>query len=128
MVGRGYLGVILAILIVGQVYAGEICFDREIAGRMVVELEQCRITFQQVELLQKENEELRKQIDLLKQMVELQKEQVKISQQAVENIQKTCEIKTKEMERVCKPSFWKELKDRVSFTLGGILLGVILVH
>jgi len=117
-----------AIFFAEQVYAGEICFDSETAGKMVVELEQCRITSQQVEILQKENEELRKQVELLKQIVELQKEQVKISQQTIENIQKTCEIKTKEMEKVCKPSFWTNLKDRILFSLAGVLLGVLITH
>jgi len=130
MVGRSYLGIVLAtvFMLVHSVYAGEICFDYETAGRMVVELERCRITFQQLDLLQKENEELRKQIELLKQIVELQKEQVKISQQTVENIQKICEVKTKEMEKACKPSFWANLKDRILFSLAGILLGVIITH
>jgi len=127
---KGLKSLVISLLVssifAGQIYAGEICFDRDTAGRMVMELEQCRITYQQVELLQKENEELKKQIELLKQLVELQKEQVKISQQAMENIQKVCEVKTREMERVCKPSFWSNLKDRMLFSLGGIILGLTL--
>ena len=101
-----------------------ICFSEETAKKMVVEIEQCRITNKQVEVLIKENQELKKQIEYLKTIVELQKKQLQISKETIENLQEIVDYQNKAYKHLYKKSFYDKIKEDSLFLTLGILIGV----
>jgi len=101
-----------------------ICFSEETAKRMVVEIEQCRITDKQVEVLIKENQELKKQIEYLKTIVELQKKQLQISKETIENLQEIINYQNEAYKRLYKKSFYDKIKENNLFLTLGILIGI----
>ena len=101
-----------------------ICFSEETAKRMVVEIEQCRITNKQIEILIKENQELRKQIEYLKAIIELQKKQLQISKETIENLQEIINYQNKAYKHLYKKSFYDKIKENSLFLTLGILIGV----
>ena len=101
-----------------------ICFSEETAKRMVVEIEQCRITNKQIEVLIKENQELRKQIEYLKTIVELQKKQLQISRETIENLQEIINYQNEAYKHLYKESFYDKIKENGLFLTLGILIGI----
>ena len=101
-----------------------ICFSEETAKRMVVEIEQCRITDKQVEVLIKENQELKKQIEYLKAIIELQKKQLQISKETIENLQEIINYQNEAYKKLYKKSFYDKIKENNLFLTLGILIGI----
>jgi len=101
-----------------------ICFSEETAKRMVVELEQCRITNKQIEALIKENQELIKQIQYLKAVIELQKKQLQISKETIENLQKIIKYQNEAYKKVYKKGFFDKIKENGLFLSLGLLIGI----
>ncbi|MHA1873144.1 MAG: hypothetical protein ACTSVB_03425 [Candidatus Heimdallarchaeaceae archaeon] len=101
-----------------------ICFSEETAKRMVVEIEQYRITNKQVEVLIKENQELKKQIEYLKAIVELQKKQLQISKETIENLQEIINYQNEAYKHLYKKSFYDKIKEDSLFLTLGILIGI----
>jgi len=101
-----------------------ICFSEETAKKMVVEIEQCRITNKQIEVLIKENQELKKQIEYLKAIIELQKKQLQISKEAIENLREIINYQNKAYKHLYKKSFYDKIKENSLFLTLGILIGV----
>ena len=101
-----------------------ICFSEETAKKMVVEIEQCRITNKQIEVLIKENQELKKQIEYLKTIVELQKKQLQISKETIENLQEIINYQNEAYKRLYKKSFYDKIKENNLFLTLGILIGI----
>jgi len=101
-----------------------ICFSEETAKKMVVEIEQCRITNKQIEILIKENQELKKQIEYLKAIMELQKKQLQISKETIENLQEIINYQNKAYKHLYKKSFYDKIKENSLFLTLGILIGV----
>lgn len=86
---------LISLLLVGNIYAHEVCFSVEDAKRLVVELEQKRILQQEVkeyeELvknLKKQNELLQEQNKLLKEQIEIVKNQTELYKTAYEEEKK----------------------------------------
>jgi len=101
-----------------------ICFSEETAKRMVVEIEQCRITNKQIEVLIKENQELKKQIEYLKVIIELQKKQLQTSKETIENLQEIINYQNEAYKRLYKKSFYDKIKENSLFLTLGILIGI----
>ena len=101
-----------------------ICFSEETAKRMVVEIEQCRITNKQIEALIKENQELMKQIQYLKAVIELQKKQLQISKETIENLQKIIKYQNEAYKKVYKKGFFDKIKENGLFLSLGFLIGI----
>jgi formamidopyrimidine-DNA glycosylase len=87
-----------SLLMIGNVYAYEVCFSEEQAKQIVVELKQKRVLEQEVqeyealiENLKKQNEILKEQNQLLKEQIELYKNQKQLYDTAL----KECERKSK---------------------------------
>ncbi|RLE64919.1 MAG: hypothetical protein DRJ47_06490 [Thermoprotei archaeon] len=101
-----------------------VCFTEKTASRMVVEIEKCRITTKQIELLAKENEELRKQVEYLKTIVELQKKELETSRQTIENLRKIIDYQSEAYKKLHKESILDKVKENSLFLSIGILIGV----
>ena len=101
-----------------------ICFSEETARKMVVEIEQCRITNKQIEVLIKENQELKRQIEYLKVIIELQKKQLQISKETIENLQEIINYQNEAYKHLYKESFYDKIKENSLFLTLGILIGV----
>ena len=125
--------VILLLLVLSYAFceAGEIrgsrpiiCFTEKTASKMVVEIERCRITTRQVELLAKENEELRKQVEYLKTIIELQKKELETSRQTIENLRKVIDYQSEVYKKLHRESILDKVKENSLFLSIGILIGV----
>ena len=122
--------IMFALLLTSKAFAGGgasepiICFTEKTAGKMVVELEKCRITNKQVENLVKENQELEKQIEYLKTIIELQKKELEISKQTIENLQTIIDYQNKAYKNVYRKTFFDKVKENNLFLTIGILIGV----
>ena len=101
-----------------------ICFSEETARKMVVEIEQCRITNKQIEVLIKENQELKKQIEYLKAIIELQKKQLQISRETIENLQEIINYQNEAYKHLYKESFYDKIRENSLFLTLGILIGI----
>jgi len=110
----------------GEVKSNEpiICFTEKTASRMVVEIEKCRITTKQIELLAKENEELRKQVEYLKTIIELQKKELEMSKQTIENLRKIIDYQSEAYKKLHRESILDKVKENSLFLSVGILIGV----
>jgi len=101
-----------------------ICFSEKTAKRMVVEIEQCRITNKQIEALIKENQELMKQIQYLKAVIELQKKQLQISKETIKNLQEIIKYQNEVYKKVYKKGFFDKIKENGLFLSLGLLIGI----
>ena len=84
-----------SLLIIGNVYAYEVCFSEEQAKQIIVELKQKRVLEQEVqeyealiENLKKQNEMLKEQNRLLKEQIELYKNQKQLYDTALKECEK----------------------------------------
>lgn len=110
--------------------AADITFDESIAGKMVVEIEQCRVTEDQIELYKEANAELEYQIKLSKDINNIQKEQLEVAKETVKQYQellKTQEDVYKQAIKDTKPNLFKKLIDSLGFIGIGVLAGVLLL-
>jgi hypothetical protein len=109
------LAAIIAFLFfTSTVYAGDICFSKEEAKQIVVELEQKRILEQENQQLQLLVDNLKKQNELLKQQNDLLKDQLEIYKGIVDTQKK----------ELAKEKFKMFGASVESFIVGG-LIGVI---
>lgn len=122
--------IIFVLFFVSNVFASDktsepiICFTEKTAGKMVVELEKCRITNKQVENLVKENQELEKQIEYLETIIELQKKEMEISKQTIKNLQMIIDYQNKTYKNLYKRSFYDKIKENNLFLTIGIIIGI----
>jgi len=84
-----------SLLVMGNVYAYEVCFSEEQAKQIIVELKQKRVLEQEVqeyealiENLKKQNEILKEQNRLLKEQIELYKNQKQLYDTALKECEK----------------------------------------
>ncbi len=122
------ISIFLAFMIFYSVaYADDnICFSQATGSKIVVELQQCRITDQQVVILQKENDELVKQIGYLEKIIALQKEELQVSNETIGTMANIVQTEGKACKEATTPSVGKEVKTGLLFTLAGILIGIII--
>ena len=109
--------------------AADITFEESVAGKIVVEIEQCRITENQIELYKEANQELEYQIKLQKDINDLQKDQLEIAKETVKQYQELLKIQEdvyKQAIRDVKPNPVKKLIDAIGFIGIGILVGILL--
>lgn len=108
--------------------AADITFDESVAGKMVVEIEQCRIMEDQIELYKESNAELEYQIKLQKDINNLQKEQLEVTKEAVKQYQELLKIQEdvyKQVIKDTKPNPIKKFIDSLGFVGIGVLIGVL---
>ena len=98
-----------------------VCFDDATAGRMVVALEQAKISEQQLTVQAGSNAELQQQVEILKGTVKLYEEQIGIYKNMNDMLNKMADAKDKAFEQQLKaatPTFMDKVKD--NFLAGGI--------
>lgn len=110
----------------------QVAFDDGTAGKMVVALEQARITEQQLEVGAKENAELQGQLDILKGTIKLMEEQAVVYQNLIAMNKQMSDAKDKACQDAVKaasPTWWDNMsKYLAGMGVGGLLVGgVILV-
>lgn len=110
---------------------GQICFDDETAGRMVVALEQARFTEQQLTVMVESNGELQKQLDIVKATVKLLENQIAAYKTFQDTLKSLGEAKDKACQeeiKAARPTFWQNLqKYFVGMGIGGLLVGIAAV-
>lgn len=109
----------------------DVTFDDATAGKMVVALEQAKITEQQLTIAAKENTELQAQADILKGTVKLLEDQAAIYKSMADMNQKMSDMKDKacvEQVKAAKPTFTQNLGKYFTGMVGGAgLLGLALI-
>ena len=109
--------------------AEDITFEESTASNMVVELEQCKVIKDQIELYKQSNSELEYQIKLQKDINNLQKEQLEIAKDTVKQYQELIknqkEVYT-QLIKDAKPNPIKKLLDSLGFIGIGILAVTLL--
>jgi TolA-binding protein len=122
------LVVVFLFVIAGFGYSAEVCFSKEDAKRIVVELEQKRILEQEVKEQEGLIENLKKQVDLLRQENQLLKEQVQLLKEQRDIYKVLAEEKDKEIRRQRAVGFFDKVK---SFLMGvgvGGLAALVILH
>lgn len=119
---------LLAILLWPGSSQGQVCFDDEVAGRMVVALEQARYTEQQLAVAVEQNVELQNQLDIIKDTVKLLEDQISAYKTYQDTLKSLGEAKDKACQEEIKaatPTFWDNLqKYFVGVGIGGVLVGI----
>lgn len=123
--------IILGILFYSSVGESQnICFHQDVAGKIVVEIEECRNLKAQIQLYKQAVEELETQRNILKEIVALQKEQVEIADKTIKrqtellNLQK--EMYERELKEA-KPSFIRQAVTALGYVGVGVLIGLLLL-
>jgi len=95
-----------------------VCFSESTAKEMVVEIEKCRIIYQQVLLLREANAELEKQTEYLTKIVQAKEEEVAACNEVMK--------KQEEIAKENEPSFWGRVLSSLGFVGVGVLIGLLL--
>ncbi len=128
---RFILAMLMLFALCGISYSEEpqICFKNDDASRMVVELQKCRFTEEELSVQEKRNLELMNQKD---KQEKLAKELERKFQSCSEALGKT-EILMKEKDKACeekvkaaKPSLWSMISGALGCLGLGLLIGVLL--
>jgi hypothetical protein len=111
--------------------AQETCFTDDVAGRMVVALEQARIIEQQVAVSQGGNAELQQQVEILKGTVQLLEDQVRIYRNMAAMQEQMATVKDRlcdEEVKAARPTLMHQVGTHgVAFGLGAILAGLVVL-
>jgi hypothetical protein len=100
-------------------FAEDTCFSEEVAGQMVVALEQAKITVEQLETQTGSNAELQSQVDILKGTIKLMEDQIVIYKNLQDMQAKMSEAKDQLHEqelKAAKPTFWGNMQ---KYIVGG---------
>jgi hypothetical protein len=111
-------------------FAEDTCFSEEVAGQMVVALEQAKIAAQQLEVQAGSNVELQSQVDILKGTVKLMEDQITVYKNLQDMQAKMSEAKdtlhAQEL-KAAKPTFFDKLKSNVLAGGVGAVLAVAVI-
>lgn len=112
-------------------FAQGVCFDDDTAGRMVVALEQARISEGQIEALNGSSQELIQQKEILQSTVKLLQDQIVVYKNMADMNAKMSDMKDKACEAQVKsatPTFMDNLtKYLAGVGVGGILAGIAIL-
>lgn len=112
-------------------FGQSICFDDATASRMVVALEQAKITEQQLSAQSSGSLELQTQIDILRQTISLYQEQIIVYKNMAEMNSKMTEMKDKacvEQIKAATPTFMDNIQKYLTGVgIGGILAGIAIL-
>jgi hypothetical protein len=115
----------------GQARAEDICFSQETASRMVVDLEQCRVDQETMQIMDGMIETLNSQIAAEEAVIASQKKKIAATEEAVKKMEALLNEQRKQYEteiKEAKPSFFQEVLKDAGFVAVGIIAGVILIH
>jgi TolA-binding protein len=101
----------------------EICMSEDTASKILVELERCRITEQQISDYEQSLSNLNEQIQKQKEVIEQQKKALEEANRMLRDKDSLIE----RAEKSCpKPSFFGELFKGLGFLGVGVLIGILL--
>lgn len=127
--GIGLLGLVL-FLFPPSSFA-DVCFDDDTAGRMVVTLEQAKITLEQLQLSEEKTAEVQKQVDILTKTIVLLEGQIEAYELMMVNNKQMSEAKDKvcqEQIKAATPTFMDNLqKYMVGAGAGAVIVGLIIL-
>jgi uncharacterized membrane protein YcaP (DUF421 family) len=106
-------------------FGQDTCFSEEVAGQMVVALEQAKITVQQLEVRAESNTELQVQVDILKATITLLQDQIVVYKnlQDMQAKMSTAKDQLHEQElKAAKPTFWGDMQ---KYIVGGGIGAVV---
>jgi len=111
-------------------FAEDTCFSEEVAGQMVVALEQAKITVEQLETQSGSNVELQSQVDILKGTIKLMEEQIVVYKNLQDMQAKMSEAKdtlhAQELKAVT-PTFMDKLKTNILAGGVGAVVTVVVI-
>lgn len=134
------LGIVLLFLLIFlcplSSQAQDICFDDATAARMVVALEQAKISEQQLTVQASGNIELQAQVDILKGTIKLMQDQIDLYKASIETYkslvamnQSLSDAKDKAFKEELKqaqPTFMDKVKTNTTWTVFGVVIGFAL--
>jgi hypothetical protein len=114
------------------------CFADDVADRMIVYIEQCKILEQEAAAQESGNAELQKQIEILKNTIKAMEELLALEKQKEEMYKSMIETQNTLMvskDKICqqqikeaKPTFFQELgKYSIGTVVGAIIVGIIIL-
>jgi hypothetical protein len=115
----------------GQARAADICFSQDTAGRMVVELEQCRVDQQTMTIMSSMIENLKGQAAAQQDVIKAQEEKIAASEKTIAKMEKLLNEQAKQYEEqieASKPSFFQEALKGAGYVAAGIIIGVLVLH
>ena len=125
------VSLLLAIFLFPLNSHAEVCFDDITSGKMVVALEQAKITEQQLSTKLEGNTELQNQIDILRNTIKLYEEQIIVYNNMTEMNKRMGELKDKacaDQVKAATPTFMDNMKKYlVGMGIGGLLVGIAIV-
>lgn len=124
------LTLILLLLIASPAYA-DVCFDDEIAGKMVVELEQCRIQKDSIDIYKQTIANLEEQVRMQDEMLTVYRDSLTKAKENIEGYQKLLDEQKGLYEaeiKKAKPSFIERIVTGVGFMgLGAVIAGLLIL-
>jgi hypothetical protein len=111
-------------------FAQDICFSESVASRMVVALEQAKISEQQLTVASRINVELQQQLEILRTTVKLLEDQIVVYKNMDEMKAQMSAAKDdlfKEQLKAAQPSFMDKVKSNVLAGGVGALLAVVVI-
>lgn len=107
----------------------DVTFDDATASRMVVSLEQAKITEEQLSLQAASNAELQAQVDILKGTIKLMEDQIVVYKNMAEMNQKMSDMKDRacvEQVKAAKPTFGQNMSKYLTGAAGGgVFIGLL---
>jgi len=123
-----FVSIVLLFISVSPSY-GQVCFDQVTADRMVVELQSCRFTEQELTFQEKKNLELMSMSEkqtLLAKETEAKFKACSAALGKTDQLMKDKDAACDERVRQAKPSLWSMISGALGFFSAGILIGLLL--
>ena len=123
-----FVSIVLLFMSITPVY-GQVCFNQETADRMVVELQSCRFTEQELTFQEKKNLELMSVSEKQAQLARETEAKFKACSAALgktDQLMKDKDAACDERVKQAKPSLWSMISSALGCVGIGLLIGILL--
>jgi hypothetical protein len=120
---------ILSPVLANASQAPKICFTEESAAQLTVDLDQCSIQKDEIEVVKQQNILLLQNIELFKKEIDLQKQQIEVLMKTVEDYKGLVKTQQEQYTKIIednKPSTIKTIINYIAIAAGGFLMGMLL--
>ncbi len=117
-----------AVMLLCAVAQADICMDAQTAGKLIVEVEQGRVSSDICAIKDEQIQVLQAQTDELKKIIQIKDEELSIKDGAITSLNGLIERQKSDcnaMLKEAKPSFFKQILSGLGFVGAGILIGVL---
>jgi hypothetical protein len=107
----------------------KVCFTEETAAQLTVDLDQCEIQKEEIEVVKQQNVLLIQNIELYKKEIELQKQQIEVLLQTVNDYKGLVKTQQEQYTKIIednKPSTIKTIINYIAIAAGGFVMGMLL--